>query len=436
MSEHQQTQQSKITDNTSQKQTIPPKYIPTSHPIAIIQRARINPKSLTHADVMQLQRTIGNKAVGKLLTEIGLVPLKVTQAPPVQLQPIPEEDEEPLQGKFENKPEQETCISCSTLSIQQTKENLTGMPDNLKAGVESLSGIDMGDVRVHYNSDKPAEVGALAYAQGTDIHVAPGQERHLPHEAWHIVQQSQGRVRPTMQLKNLGVNNDVLLEREADEMGSKALIIDKKSQISEIISKNDIVMQSKAMKKNDVLQLKLISVGYDKFDLGGFEDTLVTSGLRNCIAVVVYNINDQEKARKAVMGHINTSYVINTTKLKNTKFDGKNGEVNIRGLQSMKATLDEELNHALGKTNKDKHGYSFVLGTSWGNMVSMESKQNFVLGLTEFLDNAIFCGIGLTAEFNVTSQEMVAENFVFDFQGSDWNREGGKKLWYLPRGGK
>lgn len=35
------------------------------------------------------------------------------------------------------------------------------------------------DVRVHYNSSKPAEVKALAYIlQGTSIYVAPGQDRH------------------------------------------------------------------------------------------------------------------------------------------------------------------------------------------------------------------------------------------------------------------
>ena len=62
-------------------------------------------------------------------------------------------------------------------------ENRTGLPDNLKAGVERLSGMAMGDVRVHYNSAKPAQLQALAYTQGTDIHVGPGQERHLPHEA-------------------------------------------------------------------------------------------------------------------------------------------------------------------------------------------------------------------------------------------------------------
>ena len=102
------------------------------------------------------------------------------------------------------------------------KPNATGLPDRLKAGVESLSGLAMDDVRVHYNSAKPAAVQAHAYAQGTDIHLAPGQEQHLPHEAWHVVQQKQGRVKPTLQLKGVAINDDAGLEREADSMGASA----------------------------------------------------------------------------------------------------------------------------------------------------------------------------------------------------------------------
>lgn len=80
----------------------------------------------------------------------------------------------------------------------------------------------MDDVKVHYNSSQPEGLGALAYAQGTDIHVAPGQEKHLPHEAWHVVQQKQGRVSPTVQLKQFGINDSPSLENEADRMGEKA----------------------------------------------------------------------------------------------------------------------------------------------------------------------------------------------------------------------
>lgn len=106
---------------------------------------------------------------------------------------------------------------------QVAKPNNTGLPDNLKSGIENLSGMSMDNVRVHYNSNKPAQLNALAYAQGTDIHVASGQEKHLPHEAWHVVQQAQGRVKPTMQMKGgVPVNDDKGLEREADVMGAKA----------------------------------------------------------------------------------------------------------------------------------------------------------------------------------------------------------------------
>ncbi len=105
----------------------------------------------------------------------------------------------------------------------QLKENKTGLPDNLKSGVENLSGHSMDDVKVHYNSTQPATLQAHAYAQGTDIHVAPGQEKHLPHEAWHVVQQKEGRVQPTKQLKGkTNINDDAGLEKEADVMGSKA----------------------------------------------------------------------------------------------------------------------------------------------------------------------------------------------------------------------
>ncbi|VVD66799.1 hypothetical protein PAQ31011_00388 [Pandoraea aquatica] len=106
----------------------------------------------------------------------------------------------------------------------QIRGNQTGLPTSLKAGIESLSGMDMSHVRVHYNSSRPAQLQAHAYAQGSEIHLAPGQERHLPHEAWHVVQQAQGRVQATAQMKGeVPVNDDVGLEGEADTMGEEAL---------------------------------------------------------------------------------------------------------------------------------------------------------------------------------------------------------------------
>ncbi|MEO0444121.1 MAG: DUF4157 domain-containing protein, partial [Pseudomonadota bacterium] len=92
----------------------------------------------------------------------------------------------------------------------------------LKTAIENFSGFAMDDVKVHYNSNKPAQLQAHAYAQGSDIYLGPGQEQHLPHEAWHVVQQKQGRVKPTLQLKNkTTINHSDTLEKEADVMGHK-----------------------------------------------------------------------------------------------------------------------------------------------------------------------------------------------------------------------
>jgi len=99
------------------------------------------------------------------------------------------------------------------------------MPDGLKSGIESLSGISLDHVKVHYGSALPAQLDALAYTQGSDIHVAPGQEKHLAHEAWHVVQQKQGRVSPTMRMAGTAINDDPTLEQEADVMGLQAMQI-------------------------------------------------------------------------------------------------------------------------------------------------------------------------------------------------------------------
>jgi len=101
-------------------------------------------------------------------------------------------------------------------------ENRTGLPGTLKAGIETLSGLALDDVRVHYNSPRPAQLQALAYTQGSQIYLGPGQQRHLPHEAWHVVQQKQGRVQPTLSVAGTPVNDNPALENEADVLSAKA----------------------------------------------------------------------------------------------------------------------------------------------------------------------------------------------------------------------
>ena len=68
--------------------------------------------------------------------------------------------EEPLQAKAVSETVQREAVA------EAPKPNNTGLPNQLKAGIESLSGMSMDHVKVHYNSDKPAQLNAHAYAQG------------------------------------------------------------------------------------------------------------------------------------------------------------------------------------------------------------------------------------------------------------------------------
>ncbi len=128
-----------------------------------------------------------------------------------------EEEDDLLQGKFEQ-------------PLQRKVENNTGIPDDVKQRMEDSFGTDFSSVRVHPDSAKAPEVGALAYTQGTDIHFAPGQfkpdtsagQQLLGHELTHVVQQAEGRVQPTTEIGGIPVNDNEGLEHEADVLGAKA----------------------------------------------------------------------------------------------------------------------------------------------------------------------------------------------------------------------
>lgn len=101
------------------------------------------------------------------------------------------------------------------------RDNRAGMPEPLMVNLETHSGFDLSGVRVHRNSVEPAKLNALAYTQGQNIYLGSGEERHLAHEAWHAVQQMQGRVRPGgLQIGDAAINDDAGLESEADRMAN------------------------------------------------------------------------------------------------------------------------------------------------------------------------------------------------------------------------
>lgn len=103
------------------------------------------------------------------------------------------------------------------------------LPEQLRWVLEQLSGYDLSDVRVYRASPWPERVSARAFVLGSDIHLASGAEDALEHEAWHVVQQKQGRVRAIgtvsfedPRLGEVGLNGEESLEREAAAMGRMA----------------------------------------------------------------------------------------------------------------------------------------------------------------------------------------------------------------------
>ena len=164
-----------------------------------------------HEKIEQQDQTLANAQQNQNTTvQAQASPYKAKQTP------VQRKSKPPIQAK-------QSVHEAKQQPVQRQANN-TGLPDNLKSGIENLSGYSMDDVKVHYNSDKPAQLKAHAYAQGTDIHLGAGQEQHLPHEAWHVVQQKQNRVTPTLQMKGgAQVNDSPALEQEADVMGAKAL---------------------------------------------------------------------------------------------------------------------------------------------------------------------------------------------------------------------
>lgn len=143
----------------------------------------------------------------------------------------------PIPGKrsaTEMLPEAETTYRPDAVTERRTlpaagKGGGNALPTAARAQMEAAFGVDFSAIRIHEDGAAD-DVDAHAYAQGTDIHFAPGRFDPnsseglalLGHELTHVVQQSQGRVQATLQTKSASINDDSALEREADALGSAA----------------------------------------------------------------------------------------------------------------------------------------------------------------------------------------------------------------------
>jgi Domain of unknown function (DUF4157) len=323
---------------------------------AVVQRAQQDANSLSEEERQQLESAIGTRSTKEILAGKQGSWVPEFQGISGQLWGNAGQAGVPIQAKVKD--------DVGVSEVQS--ENKTGLPDDLKAGVENLSGYSLNNVKVHYNSSKPAQLQALAYTQGTDIHVAPGQEKHLPHEAWHVVQQMQGRVKPILQMKGVEVNDDEGLEREADVMGRQVNNEEECQQESLVGEKSTFHnlsygLQSTGSEQNCPIQRK-IGFEYEMEKLGCADATPVS---------FIEKIKFSNQVDKASKGKIIKSDFTTKTDMQRRNYLGSGELIDNATGKDMVGTTKEKMGnyrfHALSKKEKIIGGNGFTLEADEGN---------------------------------------------------------------------
>lgn len=175
---------------------------------ATIQRALANPRALSPNDILQLQRTVGNQAVQRLLqrdTQTGFE----------------------AGSNFEGQ-------------LKHTQGSGSPLPKKTKHEFEDSLGADLSNVRIHTNAASDQlnrSIQAKAFTHGNDIHFSTGefnpttsQGKHLlAHELTHTIQQTGGKPAHHVQAKlQVGAAND-RYEQEADQAAKRVMSSSKSS---------------------------------------------------------------------------------------------------------------------------------------------------------------------------------------------------------------
>ena len=180
----------------------------------------------------------------------------------------------PKQSKEEDEKKTQLKPGDAYPHLTASKAIQTKMPEQVQAKMEQSFGTDFSSVNIHKDSSSATQMGAQAYAQGNDVHFAPGKynpntqggQELLGHELTHVVQQRQGRVSGAQNKDGANINADPSLENEADEMGRKAAKGEKTS-----LSSGGSIHNSNALQAKAVIQRSVATSGGDwdtnKYDL-------------------------------------------------------------------------------------------------------------------------------------------------------------------------
>lgn len=232
-------------------------YYPPQHGPRLAGACAPDDIPLTRDNLMLLQRAVGNRAVVQLLKRKGKLSqpgdayegdadsraARASRMPePSPSQPFlfsstqtnaAQQDGEPMQRAQQTQAKEGPATGGGAQSEPEkgasSFSSTDKLPPNVEADMEASFGADFSGVRIHQDSQADS-LGALAYTQGSDIHLAPGQyaphtqggKELLGHELAHVLQQSEGHVRTTAFAGGVPLNDDPALEREADDLGARA----------------------------------------------------------------------------------------------------------------------------------------------------------------------------------------------------------------------
>jgi uncharacterized protein DUF4157 len=222
-----------------------PEHQRPSNPIAALQRATSSsPSSLEPADILALQRTIGNRAVQRMLsgptrqTHVStssagpMIQAKLTIGPAgdqyeqeadrvarqvmsMDAQPanptIQRASDEDLQTsslQCEQSPEAVSAAPGIETAIQQARGGGQPLPEAFRSRMERAFGADFGGVRVHTDAQADSlnrVLQARAFTNNQDVFfqrgeydpASPGGQELIAHELTHVLQQGGGQAPQT-----------------------------------------------------------------------------------------------------------------------------------------------------------------------------------------------------------------------------------------------
>jgi len=150
-----------------------------------VARATVDARRLMAGDVMMLQRSIGNRAVGQLLGQKATSPQLEVQRAAIADTPQPHVGREggPVDQALESR-------------IRNSKSGGSAMPSTIRSTLESKFGADFSQVKVHTDHASVQlnrDLGAKAFTHKNHIYFGAGQSPSdlglTAHEAAHTIQQ-------------------------------------------------------------------------------------------------------------------------------------------------------------------------------------------------------------------------------------------------------